>query len=48
MIMADFDNETVAGFPMNIYIRMLVNGNYFVVFMNKMTGRSGSGSFIVK
>jgi len=47
MIMSDFDNETVAGFPMSLDLRMLIKGTYFVVFRNKLTGRTGSGRFMI-
>lgn len=46
MIVSDFDNEAVDGFPMNIDLGMLVKGSYFVVIRNKMTGRTGTGRFV--
>lgn len=46
MIISDFDDITISGFPMSLDIRMLVRGSYFVVFRNKTTGRTGTGRFI--
>jgi len=46
MIISDFDDKTISGFPLSLDIRMLVKGSYFVVFRNKATGRTGTGRFI--